>query len=370
MQAGQELLEWYRAHRRDLPWRRCADPWAIWVSEVMLQQTRVDCAIPYFERFLDRFPTPAALAAAPLEEALALWSGLGYYRRLRLLHRAAGQVAGSGGEVPSDVASLRQLPGVGDYTAAAIASIAFGQPVAVLDGNVERVLCRWLGVSEDPRRAPVRGLLRRAAGDLLVAGAAGDSNQALMELGALVCTVRLPRCGECPLAPACRARASGDPDALPLRRRRPAQRQVALVAAWVERGGRLLLFRRPDDDPLLAGTWELPWAPVEGGGELAAMAAADRGDRPVAPTALAQRLQARYGVTFALGEELGRLRHSITVRRLEVVLRRARLRAADGLAEGLEARWVTPGELARLPVSSLVGKAVGVVQRAAPPGPA
>lgn len=352
MDAARALLEWYRTHRRDLPWRRTRDPWAVWVSEVMLQQTRVEHVIPYYERFLARFPTPAALAAAPLDEALAAWSGLGYYRRLRLLHRAAGVVAAAGGELPRDAAGLRLLPGVGEYTAAAVASIAFGEAVPVLDGNVERVVCRWLGVEEDPRKAAVRRRLRAAAAGLLVPQAAGDCNQALMELGATVCTPRRPACPRCPLAAGCRARACGRAEALPVSPPRREPRRVALAAVVVADAGRLLLFRRDEEEGLLGGTWELPWAPA---GDAAAVAAA---------------LRERYGIAVALGEARGVVRHAITVRRLEVTVLPGSLageQVGEPPAAAGEARWVAPGELAGLPLSSLVGK---VLARAAAGTPA
>jgi A/G-specific adenine glycosylase len=338
-----KLLSWYRANRRDLPWRRRSDAWSIWVSEVMLQQTRVEHVTAYFARFLDRFPTPAALASAPLDEALALWSGLGYYRRVRLLQRAAARVVEAGGDIPREVASLRRLPGVGDYTAAAVASIAFGVPVPVLDGNVARVLTRRLAQAGDWRRPALRERLRAAAAALVDAQAPGDSNQALMELGATVCTPVAPRCAACPLRAGCVAHERGEVDRYPSARARPASRRVPLVMLRVECDGRVLLLRRADDEELLAGTWELPW--VEGGARGAAA-----------------RLARRYGVRFALGEDLGSVRHAITTRRIVATVRRAALLngGAVTVAEQREARWATRGEIATLPVSSLVRKALAL----------
>jgi A/G-specific adenine glycosylase len=337
------LLSWYRRNRRDLPWRRTRDPWAIWVSEVMLQQTRVEHVIAYFEPFLERFPSVAALAEAPLEEALAAWSGLGYYRRLRLLHRAAKQVMASGGTIPSTEEQLRCLPGVGDYTAAAVASIAFGVLTPVLDGNVVRVLTRRLACPEDPARPAVRRRLRAMAAELLDAKAAGDSNQALMELGATVCTPVAPRCGECPLSAGCAARASGNPEAFPQSVRKPGPRLVPLVVAVIERGDRVLLFRRGDSEVLLAGTWELPWV-QDGNGDDAARA-----------------LGARYGGRFTLGAEVGRVRHAITTRRIVASVRRAGFSARDDeVREGREAAWVDRAEVRALPTSSLVRKALAL----------
>jgi A/G-specific adenine glycosylase len=347
VEPSRALLAWYRIRRRDLPWRRTRDPWAIWVSEVMLQQTRVEHVVPYFERFLALYPTPAALAGAPLEQALAAWSGLGYYRRLRLLHRAAGLVRDSGGVVPGEAAALRRLPGIGDYTAAAIASIAYGRPTPVLDGNVERVLCRWLGVVDAPRTAAVRRRLLAAAADLLVEGFAGDGNQALMELGALVCTPRSPSCGGCPLGPGCHARAAGEPEAFPRPLQRPASRRVALVTVVVESAGRVLLFRRDDGEEVLGGTWELPWS----------LAGED--------AEVCERLRERYGIAIAVGATLGAVKHSITVRRLEVVVRRGALEAGE-VAEGVggrEVRWASGEDLRGLPLSSLVSKVLALATR-------
>jgi A/G-specific adenine glycosylase len=334
------LLSWYRRSRRDLPWRRTRDPWAIWVSEVMLQQTRVEHVVAYFERFLERFPSVRALAAAPLVDALAAWSGLGYYRRLRLLHRAAQEVIENGGTIPSTAEQLRRLPGVGDYTAAAVASIAFGARESVLDGNVVRVMARRLACDGDPTRQVVRRRLREAAGALLDPEAPGDSNQALMELGATVCTPVAPRCRECPLARGCAARERGKPEAFPRRAKKAPPHLVPLVVAVVERDGRVLLFRRDEGEALLAGTWELPW--VQDG----------NGDDERAAGALA----ARYGGRFALGAELGRVRHAITTRRIVAAVRRGEFTAGDAVAEGREAAWVARAEVATLPTSSLVRK--------------
>src|SRR4051794_9600327 len=181
------------------------DPYGIWLSEVMLQQTRVEVVLPYYARFLERFPTVRHLAATPLEDVLALWSGLGYYRRARQLHAAAQRVAAAGGDFPQTLEGLRALPGIGDYTAAAVASIAFGVAAPVLDGNVERVLSRWLAVSENPKESQARRRLLAAAESLLDPRRPGDSNQALMELGATLCTPRKPKCLFCPIAGGCRA---------------------------------------------------------------------------------------------------------------------------------------------------------------------
>ena len=219
----RRLADWYRRARRDLPWRRTRDPYAIWLSEVMAQQTTVGVVAPRWERFRARFPTVDALARATEREVLAEWSGLGYYARARNLHRAAKAVAAAGA-FPRTIEGWRALPGVGAYTAAAVASIAFGVPEPVVDGNVVRVLCRLRGLALDARAPATVARVRALARPLVPARNPGDHNQALMELGALVCTPRAPRCGACPLRALCRAARSGTPEAFPRAPRRPRPR--------------------------------------------------------------------------------------------------------------------------------------------------
>lgn len=348
---AEDLVAWFDQNRRDLPWRRTRDPFRIWVSEVMLQQTRAEVVIPYYERFLARFPTVEELARAPVEEVLAAWSGLGYYRRARQLHAAARTLAGSaerqagGGPVfPASVEGWRALPGVGAYTAAAVASIAFAAPVPVLDGNVARVLSRFLAAQEDPRSRQGREKLLAAAAALLAGGRPGDSNQALMELGATICSPRRPKCPLCPLRNGCRAAGQGDPERFPSPRPRRGSERHRLIVAVVESRGRILLFRRSAGDPLLGGTWELPWVEVE----------TPRGPAPRPEKALADK----YGGRWALGPGLGVVRHGITYRDLMVAVHRADLHGGDEVGEGSEAGWFDAGERARLPLGALVGKAL------------
>lgn len=254
----RRLLEWYARHGRSLPWRATRDPYAIWISEVMLQQTRVETARERWPRFLARFPDLRALADATEQAVLKEWEGLGYYARARNLRRAARALVAAGrARLPQTAADLARLPGFGAYTAAAVASIAFGERVPALDGNLVRVLARLLGERGDPRRAAVRARLGAAAGQLLSTRRPGDSNQALMDLGATLCLPRRPRCEPCPLRAACRGRALGLAARLP---RRPARRHLAhhhVAAGLVWRGGRLLIARRPGD-ALLGGLWEFP----------------------------------------------------------------------------------------------------------------
>jgi len=329
--APARLLAWYDAGRRDLPWRRRPEPWTVWVSEIMLQQTRVETVVPFFERFLRRFPDPAALAAAPVEEALALWSGLGYYRRCRQLHAGAREVVARGGTIPGRAEELERLPGIGPYTAAAIASIAFGEAVPVLDGNVARVMARRMALPGSIETAAARRELLGGAAEHLDARRPGDSNQALMELGATLCTPRAPRCGECPLAEGCRGRASGDPERFPAPRRRAATAAVVETAALVESGGLLLFVRRPPDAGHLAGLWELPT--VAGGGAQAEGA-----------------LAAALGGRWRLGEARARVSHAITTRRITLTAHAASV-AGEGVAEGREAAWWSPDEAGRRPLT-------------------
>lgn len=346
----QALLAWYDRHRRELPWRASGDPYRIWVSEVMLQQTRVETVLPYFERFLERFPSVEELAAAAVDELLALWSGLGYYRRGRQMHAAARRIVARGG-FPETVDGLKELPGIGDYTAAAVASMAFGVVVPVLDGNVERVLCRLEAVDEEPRRREVRRRLLAAAAGLLDPDRPGDSNQAMMELGAVICTPRRPKCLLCPLAATCRGRAAGSPERYPPPRRRRRPERLRRLVALVEEGGRMLLFRRPDGSELLAGTWELPWVELPAAGEV---------------TAASADLAARYGGRWRLGPRLAGVRHGITYRDIAVEVYRCRLEGGDLVAEGPAAGWFAGGELSTLPLSSLVTKVVAAVSPAGP----
>lgn len=321
-EAARLLLEWYARARRDLPWRRTRDPWRVLVSEVMLQQTRVAAVIPYYERFLARFPSPESLAAADEQELLALWAGLGYYGRARNLKRAAEAIAARGG-FPRTADEWRSLPGVGDYTAAAVASICFHEPCAVLDGNVIRVMARLSAETGDPSSAAVRLRLKELAQRMLDPRRPGEFNQALMELGATVCLPRQPKCLLCPLSAECSARARGMEEQLPSRVRRREPVKLELDLALVLHRGRVLLWQRPEGDGRLAGFWELP--------ELGALAAA--GPRELA----------------------GSFRHSIT--RHDYMVRVWRLQAGRAPA-GMQ--WQPLVALKLLPLSSMARKGLAM----------
>ena len=256
-----DLLDWYRSEARDLPWRSTSDPYRIWISEIMLQQTRVDQATPYYERFISAFPDVAALADAELEDVLKLWEGLGYYSRARNLHKAAKAIVEQhAGEFPGTVGAALELPGVGPYTAAAVTSIAYGVPAAAVDGNVSRVIARVFGIEEDIKSGRVQKQIRSIADDLLDTSQPGDFNQALMELGARVCTPKRPACEICPLLSTCWARRFGMTDMIPVSTaRKPTPHHVISVGVVRDDDGRVLLVRRPTDR-LLGGLWEFPGA--------------------------------------------------------------------------------------------------------------
>ena len=316
------LLAWYRQGHRDLPWRRTGDPYPIWLSEIMLQQTRAQAAIPYYERFLRRFPSVEALARAREADVLAVWSGLGYYERARNLRRAAQQIAAAGA-FPREYEAIRALPGIGDYTAAAIASIAFGLPHAVLDGNVLRVVAR---VENDPSEigsARTRQRFREIAQGWLDPGDAGAFNQSLMELGATVCLPKNPLCLLCPVAPACRALAEGTVEQLPVKLRRVDPVALEGTLLIIRKNGRILLRQREPDARRMAGFWELP-TPEE------------------LPRA-------------RIGRRLGVFRHTITHHHYTFGVAEA-----SGSVLRRPFRWHEPRTLAKIPLSTTARKALRV----------
>ena len=268
------LLAWYEKYRRAFPWREEPTPYRIWVSEIMLQQTRIEAALPYFDRFMAALPTVSTLADVEEERLMKLWEGLGYYSRARNLQKAAKTIVTDyGGELPASYEKLLSLPGIGEYTAGAIASMAYGLPVPAVDGNVLRVCARLLNDEGDITRAPVKKRLREAVCAMLPPDRPGDFNQAVMELGETVCLPNtVPLCSECPIRGGCRGRQAGHPERLPVRAEKKARRVEKRTVLIVIAGGRVLLHRR-EDKGLLAGMWELPsvpsWIPPE---ETAALA--------------------------------------------------------------------------------------------------
>jgi A/G-specific adenine glycosylase len=345
--ARAALLAWYAAHPRPVPWRGSADPYAIWVSEVMLQQTRAATVGPYYERWLTAFPTVFALAAADLDEVLKIWQGLGYYARARGLHQAARQlVADYDGALPRTAAQWRALPGVGAYTAGAVASIAFGERTPAVDGNVTRVLCRWAGLAGDPQSPELRGAVTALAGHFADCPAPGDVNQALMDLGATVCTPTAPACLVCPLSEGCVAHATGRERLLPetRQRARPRLEHCFAVVARRPHDERRLVARRPTTG-LLGGLWEFPLLLADPAAEAVELAKATFG---LALCEVTLRPSFRHvfthidrRVTPVVGDCLDEPRAD-----------------AGGYAEW---RWVTQGEMAALPVSEFMRKAVRAV---------
>jgi len=333
----RKLLRWYEKNRRDLPWRKTDDPYAIWIAETMLQQTQVKTVLPYYDRFLKAFPNVNALARAPRERVLRLWSGLGYYRRAENLSSAARQlIRRNRGKIPRDYDELRLVPGIGDYTAGAILSIAFQQRYPAVDGNVRRVLGRLFSLTDQTD-------LRARAAQLVPPLRPGDFNQALMELGATLCAPRLPNCAACPVNSECAARRSAD--FAPLLRKKNAFKDVTWPLAVVRRRGRILLRRRTAGG-ILAGLWELP------GGELA------KRERP--EIALRRELHDSVG-SLPAPHRIGELRHSITYRRIRTPLyffdcaSPVRIRLP-----GPNWRWATASELDDFPMSSMARKALRV----------
>lgn len=333
------LLDWFATHARDLPWRRSRDAYRIWVSEVMLQQTRVETVVPYYTRWFELFPTLSALAETSEEQVLKAWEGLGYYSRARNLHSAVREVvARYGGEVPDDPDAIAELKGVGSYTAGAVLSIAFNRSVPAVDGNVMRVLSRIYAIGDDVAQSATRQGLEALAASLIPPGQAGAFNQALMELGALICTPvgNGPACQLCPVAAFCRAREEGRQGELPVKAKARAPRPVDMVAAVIRAKGRLMLVRRPPSG-LLGGLWEFPG-----------------GERPVDQTweqAVHAVIRERYGLDLALEAELGRVKHVFS--HLVWDLRAFSAEPAPGVElppESDTLRWVTPDRLQEYPL--------------------
>jgi A/G-specific adenine glycosylase len=352
MSSQQRALRgWFQRNRRAMPWRVTRDPYRIWISEVMLQQTRVAAALPYYRRFLKRFPNVRALARARTEEVLRLWAGLGYYSRARNLHRAAKViVARHGGRFPREYEAALALPGIGRYTAAAVLSMAYGAPLAVLDGNVARVLAR-LDVVRGDLRAPKRWRrLQARAQELLDVAGPGDWNQAMMELGATVCTPRRPRCGECPLARWCEAQRRGIAEQVPAPRKKRAVVQVKIAAAvLLDARGRTLLVRQ--NGGLFSGMWQFPAVEVkrdarnELAGYLRTLCQNGR-ERPT------QRRRERRD-NAEKWEALPSARHSVTFREVTLLPHLVRVRELPTV-EG--ARVAQLARIERLPISSATRK--------------
>ena len=341
--ARKRLLDWYSANKRAMPWRETRDPYAIWISEAMLQQTRVETVVPYWERFLTLFPDVHALATADMDDVLGAWAGLGYYSRARNLQAAARLVDENyGGRLPDDAEALQTLPGIGRYTAGAVASIAFDRPEPVLDGNVKRVLTRLLGIREDIGQPAVVERLWKEAGVLVQGPHPGDLNQALMELGATVCTPRAPNCDRCPVSQFCDAQAEGDADSLPIKARKKPARRVEAVTALISRRGKALAVRRPLHG-LLGGLWDLP------GGDLFP------GEMPRA--GLTRALRERAGLEISRASAVGAVEHVFTHRILTLHVYRASTSTDRIRLDGFTGhKWLSPRAISSLPHATVTAK--------------
>ncbi|MDK2982266.1 MAG: A/G-specific adenine glycosylase [Chloroflexota bacterium] len=336
----RDLLAWYDRSARDLPWRASHDPYRVWISEVMLQQTRVDTVIPYYRAWLETFPDVQALAAADERRVMQLWEGLGYYSRARnLLKTARGLVAERGGQFPDTVAELKKLPGVGDYIAGALASIAFGLDEVALDGNGLRVLAR-LSAFDQPVNAPAgKKAIRALMQSMLPTGRAGDFNQAIMDLGATICVPRSPLCADCPLQPHCQAYQENLQDELPRKVKKKPVPEYPVVAAVIRRGEHVLVDKRRADG-LLGGLWEFPGGKVEPGETL--------------EEALVREIREELGVAVSVGAALGTYRHAYTHFKVVVTAFETHILSGEPAAlESDELQWVLPAELDQYPMGKV-----------------
>lgn len=326
------LLVWFQKNRRDLPWRRDRRPYTVWVSEILLQQTRVDQAAGYYRRFLERFPDISALAAASLEEVLKVWEGLGYYSRARNLHRAARMVRDEyDGVLPGDYRRLIRLPGIGRSTAGAVLSLAFNQPFPILDGNVKRVLARFYRLDKPIDEAEATRVLWRRAEDILPNQSPGRFNEALMELGALVCLPKNPACGPCPLRRGCLAYQKGEAEKLPVRRAARKIPHFEVTAAVIRKGKKMLITQRPEKG-LLGGLWEFPGGKQDPGETLEAC--------------LRREIREELGIEITVGEEFLQVRHAYSHFRITLHIffcrhSRGRIKKIGVM----DYRWVKPEEL-------------------------
>jgi A/G-specific adenine glycosylase len=337
---SSSLLDWYSSNARVFPWRGRVDSYAVWVSEIMLQQTRVETVIPYFERWMVRFPTVQALAEAPLQDVLTLWEGLGYYSRARNLHKAAQMVlAEHDGQLPGDVNALRRLPGIGRYTAGAIASIAFGLDEPTLDGNIRRVYARLYDVTEPARSPAGESRLWLLAAENLPPGRAGDYNQALMDLGSMVCTPRRPNCERCPISRHCLAWTRGVQEQRPVELPKRAVPHITVTAAVIRRDGQILLAQRPHDG-LLGGLWEFPGGKIQEGEDL--------------PTCLKREISEELGAEIEVGQALGVYRHAYTHFRVTLHAFDCQLIGSEPRPiQAADLRWVTVAELGNYPMGKI-----------------
>jgi A/G-specific adenine glycosylase len=349
----RRLLAWYAKHARDLPWRQSRDPYRVWVSEIMLQQTQVATVEPYFRRFVDAFPTVARLAAADEQAVLRLWEGLGYYRRARQLHKAAQAIiAEHGGKFPSAPDEVRRLPGIGRYTAGAILSIAFDARQPILEANTVRLLSRLSAYRGDAAKAEGQRHLWQLAEDLLPQRKVGSFNQALMELGSLVCTPRNPRCEACPLVTCCAARAAGLQNEIPRAKKKPVFEDVREAAIVVRRGPRVLLLQRRAGERW-AGMWDFPRFGLNGHGDTPARLREE----------LVRNVREQTGVTIAPLEQFTTLKHGVTRFRITLDCYAARYVSGPSRGHARRLQWLRPAALDEVPLC-MTGRKIGeLIQR-------
>jgi A/G-specific adenine glycosylase len=342
------LLNWYANNARQLPWRGTQDPYAIWVSEIMLQQTRVDTVIPYYKRWMERFPNVHSLAHAPQQAVLVAWEGLGYYSRARNLHRAAQLVVTEyDGTLPREMKELQRLPGIGRYTAAALASIAFGHDEPALDGNIRRVLARVFEVREPIRSTNGEKQLWKLAAEHLPTGKASAYNQALMDLGALVCTPKDPSCTDCPLSKICTAYALNIQEELPVVQPKKKLPHYIVTAAVIQRNGCVLIAQRPPEG-LLGSMWEFPGGKLQPDEDLT--------------TCLQREIREELAVTICVGESLGVFLHAYT--HFRITLHAFYCTLLSGEPHNLEHRalaWVSPTDLAAYPMGKIDRQIAGIL---------
>lgn len=344
------LVSWFEAHKADLPWRRTKDPYAIWLSEIMLQQTQVTTVIPYFEQFIARFPDVSTLAAAPIDDVLKAWEGLGYYSRARNIYRAAQMIVREfEGQFPKTVHDLQRLPGVGRYTAGAVASLAYGLDVSAVDGNVIRILTRVFDIADDIGQADTKNALWELAERLVPAGQAGPWNEGLMELGRTVCTPTSPNCTACPIVDFCEAERLGVQSQRPVKQPRRKVPHFDVTAAVIRGSdGKLLIAQRPADG-MLGGLWEFP------GGK--------RKPHETLPDCLRREIDEELGIEIRVGSQIGTVRHGYSHFRITLYAFECQVVAGKPQAIGVaDWAWVTLDEIDRYAFPVTDQKIIGMLR--------
>jgi A/G-specific adenine glycosylase len=338
---GRQLLAWYSRNQRCLPWRETNDPYRIWISEIMLQQTQVETVIPYYHRFLKAFPTVSSLACAPLQNVLKVWENLGYYSRARNIHAAARMIVEKfDGRIPDNWEEIKTLPGIGLYTAGAILSIAYGKPLPAVDGNVRRILCRLFAIRKPVDDTREQKQLQKIAASLIPAKHPGDFNQALMDLGATICKAKNPDCSRCPIANLCQARLHDLQNVLPITRKAPAiPRRLAAAAVIRNSKGMLLVVQRPTSG-LLASLWKLPGGFIKSGEDT--------------ENSLMRSVKEELGISIRPGKHLASVNHTFTHFRITLQAYECRLLMGTPKPIGCQNwRWASLTDFQKLPLSKI-----------------